>query len=59
MDSDPGGLKHVDPVDPDLVPDPDPLHYQKLVFLCTGAFLYVRYSFLLISNKFCALSLLQ
>jgi hypothetical protein len=24
--------------------------------LCTGAFLYVRYSFLLISNKFCDLS---
>jgi hypothetical protein len=28
-------------------------------FLCTGAFLYVPYSFLLISNKFCGLSLLH
>ncbi len=27
--------------------------------LCTGAFLYVRYSFLLISNRFCDLSLLH
>ena len=27
--------------------------------LCTGAFLYVPYSFLLISNKFCDLSLLH
>jgi hypothetical protein len=29
-----------------------PTRGQK-TFLCTGAFLYVRYSFLLISNKFC------
>ncbi len=28
-------------------------------FLCTGAFLYVLYSFMLISNKFCDLSLLH
>ncbi len=59
MDPNPGGLKHLDPVYPDPVPDSDPLHCQKLVFLCTGAFLNVRYTFLLISNKFCALSLLQ
>jgi hypothetical protein len=30
-----------------------------LTILCTGAFLYERYSFLLISNKFCHLSLLH
>jgi hypothetical protein len=27
--------------------------------LCTGAFLYVRFSFLLISNKFCDLNLMH
>ncbi len=26
-DSDPGGLKHVDPVEVDLDPDPDPQHW--------------------------------
>ncbi len=29
------------------------------VFMCNGAFLYARYSFLLIPNKFCDLSLLH
>jgi hypothetical protein len=29
------------------------------LLLCTGAFLYACYSFLLISNKFCDLSLLH
>jgi hypothetical protein len=36
--------------------------YQMIRFfksLCTGAFLYVRYSFLLISNKFYDSSLLH
>jgi hypothetical protein len=28
-------------------------------FICTEAFIYVRYSFLLISNKFCVLSVLH
>jgi hypothetical protein len=32
--------------------------YQHTI-LCTGTFLFVRYSFLLISNKFCNLSLLN
>ncbi len=42
MDVDPGGLKHVDPVDPDPVPDPDPLHCQKLVFYVPErSFMYV------------------
>jgi hypothetical protein len=34
------------------------LCHEMNIFLCTGALLYVRYSFLLISNKFCDLSLL-
>jgi hypothetical protein len=33
--------------------------FNTHLFLCTGAFLYVRYSFLLIYNKFCDLSLLH
>ncbi len=32
---------------------------MRLCLLCTEAFLFVRYSFLLIFNKFCDLSLLQ
>jgi hypothetical protein len=31
----------------------------QIYILCTGGFLYVRYSFLLISNKFCELSSLH
>ena len=29
------------------------LYLIEIYFLCTGAFLYVPYSFLLITNKFC------
>jgi hypothetical protein len=35
------------------------VHHYMYNVLCTGAFLYVYYSFLLKSNKFCDLSLLR
>jgi hypothetical protein len=34
-------------------------NYPPSYLLCTGAFLYVRYIFLLISNKFCDFGLLH
>jgi hypothetical protein len=37
----------------------DRICIRKFFFLCTRAFLYLRYSFLLISNEFCHLSLLH
>ncbi len=46
------------PMDPVLVGE-KVLDVSRIFCLCTRAFLYVRYSFLLISYKFCDLSLLH
>jgi hypothetical protein len=46
-------------VTPPPLPPPPLIAHVQIIFLCTRTFLYILYSFLVISNKFCALATVQ